>query len=243
MKKKFLIGLAPLIVIASFAVMPVASQAETTKCEVSPTEAECPHQYVNNVKSGPGVKVKSIAWGTLKLTNTLLGEVECRNIFAGTGENPSNGLAAKGQVTGFYPYECKDAVCTTLTGFITVIPEKLPWFAEAIEYTSEPTVTRQHAGHPSKTEPEAVFFKVECQGVGTPQFFGENNPKIQNNASNIGSKPGQEEFDVGAGELQSEAAGGGKVSGKVKVIGYAEEESGSACKDSDFAIAGKCPKH
>jgi hypothetical protein len=208
MKKKLLIGLAPLAVIASFAVMPAASQA-------------VPHVYENKGLVEEGVKVPQIAWGTLKLKNSTLGEVVCQNVFAGYSENPVGGGHAIGKVQAFYPYGCIDKTCKVVNGEIVVIPEKLPWKGELIEPVAKEF--RQKTGEKGEG-PQSIYFKVECTGISLPQFFGENNPLILNNGSTIGSKPGELHIDKTAGELESKQVGNGFLEGNVKVMGYEEEE-------------------
>jgi hypothetical protein len=227
MNRKLFISLAPLFAIAAFAVSPAVSQAACTP-------PACPHAYENGVKGAEGKKVRGIAWGTLKLKNATLGVVECHNIFAGFLENPVGGGAATGKVQAFYPYECVSASCLALGGKgIAVAAGKLPWNGEAIE----PTVGefRQKTGFKSTEknkppkEPGFVEFKVNCEGVTEPIFFGESDPKILNNGLAIGSFPGEEEFTPGAaGEspLESEALGNGETEGKVKGFGYSNQSQG-----------------
>jgi hypothetical protein len=225
MSKKFLIGLTPLLATVAFMVIPAASQAE-------------PHVYKNGLIGAEGKKVREIAWGTLKLNNSTLGEVECHNVFAGYAENPAGGGAAKGQVQGFYPYECVDATCTTVLGgkAIHVTPGKLPWSAVVFENAKKEF--RQKTGHkgPTKnvkpneiTEPEFIDFTVNCEGVTTPEFFGEQDPLLQNNAIAIGAGPGEEQLEAESvnpesKDLESELVGTGSTTGKVKVEGYGAEE-------------------
>src|SRR5262249_54195430 len=95
MKKKLLVGLAPLVVVAALLVMPAASQAACTA-------PNCPHVYKNGVKSAEGKELHTLAWGTLHLKTTVaIGEVECRNVFTGVLENPVGGGQAKGLIEVF----------------------------------------------------------------------------------------------------------------------------------------------
>jgi hypothetical protein len=225
MSEKLVISLAALFTIAAFAVLPAASQAACTP-------PACPHVYENGVRTGEGKKVRGIAWGTLKLKNATLGTVECHDIFAGYAENPTGGGAAIGQVQAFFPYECVSSTCISLGGKgITVTAGKLPWRAEVIE--PEAGVFRQRTGFKNSTEKnkppkeaEYVEFKVNCEGVTAPTFFGESNPKILNNGLSIGAAPGEMEFTPGAAgesELESEALGAGEPEGKLKGEGYGTE--------------------
>jgi hypothetical protein len=224
MKKKLLVSLAPVFAIAAFAVVPVGAQAAC----VAPA---CPHTYENGVKVAEAKKVRTIAWGTLKLKNATLGVVECHNIFAGFAENPTGGGASIGKVQAFFPYECASASCLALGGKgIAVTAGKMPWLAEAIEPVANEF--RQKTGFKSTEknkppkEPGFVEFKVNCEGVTEPTFFGENNPKLLNNGLSIGAFPGEEEFTPGAAgesELESEALGNGEPEGKVKAQGYTSQ--------------------
>jgi hypothetical protein len=224
MKKKFLLGLAPLLITASFAVVPAASQA-------------APHVYKNGIIGAPGKKVREISWGTLKLKNATLGEVICHNLFAGFAENPVGEGAAIGKVQAFAPYECESPSCIALGGKgIQVTAGKMPWVAEAIE--PKPGVFRQKTGHKSLTpgkkpnevtEPAFVDFNVNCEGVTTPEFFGENRSLVLNNGISIGAGPGELELQPAkvnpeSPDLESELVGNGETEGTVKVEGYGAEE-------------------
>jgi hypothetical protein len=80
-------------------------------------------------------------------------------------------------------------------------------------------------GNKTKTA-GAVFVRVNCIGKINGQFFAEDAPRILNNGLTIGAGPGEQEFDQpGSGELEnSEALGGLKFAGKIKVEGYGSEE-------------------
>lgn len=227
MKKKFLISLAPLAVIAAFAVAPVGAQAACTA-------PACPHVYINGAKAPEATIEREIAWGTLHLKNGVLGEVTCRNIFAGFAENPTGGGASIGKVQAFFPYECESQSCLNLGGKgIAVTAGKMPWIAEANEpVAGQP---RQKTGFkgsekekkPPPSEPGYVEFNVNCEGVTAPTFFGESDPLIQNNGKSIGASPGELKFTPGEAnepELESEAVKGGTTEGKVKTMGFATQQ-------------------
>jgi len=208
MKKRFLIGLAPLVVTA-FMVMPTVAQA-------------APHVYKNGSIGAEGTKVRTIAWGTAKLTNITLGPVTCRNIFAGYSENPSGGGAAIGKVQAFVPYECTAPTCTSLGGTkIEITPEKLPWNA-AITEPKAGEFDQLTGKKGEKGGAGAIEFLVNCEGVTKPHFFGENGTKILNNGLAIGANPGEQEF-LKEPNLESEI-GAGETEGKVKVQGYGAQE-------------------
>ena len=182
-----------------------------------------PHWYTNGSIQPEGAILPTIAWGTLTLTNSTLGEVECHTVFAGYSENPTGGGTAVGKIQGFSAYECASASCTSSGGTAIVVKaEKLPWSTEVAE--PKAGVFRLKIGNKTKAA-GAAFLSVNCVGVKNVQFFGEHAPTILNNGSSIGSKPAQVQFDQpGSGELESEAAGGLKFEGKFKVEGYEEEE-------------------
>jgi hypothetical protein len=222
--RKLSIGLAPLLATAALAVMPAAAQA-------------APHVYKNGVIGAEGKKVREILWGTLKLKNATLGEVECHNLLAGFLENPTGGGAAKGQVQGFAPYECASPSCLALGGKgIDVKPGKMPWNTEVIE--PKAAVFREKIGHkgPTKnikpneiTEPGFVSFTENCEGVTTGEVFGELSPLILNNGISIGAGPGELQFEPEAvnpesRNLESEVFPKTEAEGKVKVEGYGAEE-------------------
>jgi hypothetical protein len=181
------------------------------------------HVYQNGVIGKEGKKVRTLGWGTLKLTNSTLGEVECHDVMAGYLENPAGGGSAIGQIQGFAPYECVSASCTALGGStIEVSAEKLPWSAELAE--TEEGAFRIKSGNGLKAA-AAVFERVNCVGKLNAQFSGEDAPKFLNNGLMIGAFPGEQEFDQpGSGELESEASGALKFGGKLKVQGYASQE-------------------
>jgi len=195
------------------------------------------HVYKNGVIGGEAKKVREISWGTLKLKNGVLGEVICHNIFAGFAENPTGGGNAIGKVQAFSPYECESPSCIALGGKgIDVKAGKMPWLAEAIE--PKPGVFRQKTGRkgPEKnkkpneiTEPGFVDFTVNCEGVTTPEFFGENRSLVLNNGKAIGSAPGElllepEKVNPESPDLESELVGNGETEGPLKVEGYGAEE-------------------
>jgi hypothetical protein len=181
------------------------------------------HVYKNGVIGAEGKPVRTIAWGTLKLTNSTLGEVECHDVLAGYLENPAGGGSAIGQIQGFAPYECVSASCTALGGSaIEVSVEKLPWSAELTE--AEEGGFRIRSGNRLKAT-AAVFERVNCVGKLNAQFSGEDAPKLLNNGLSIGAFPSEQEFDQpGSGELESEASGALEFAGKLKVQGYASQE-------------------
>jgi hypothetical protein len=182
-----------------------------------------PHVYVNGGIVAEGTRLQMIAWGTLKLTNSTLGEVECHTVSAGYLENPTGGGPAVAKVLGLVPYECVSESCKAAGGTgIEVIPGELPWSAEATEPATR--VFRMRTGNKTKAA-GAVSLGVDCIGVKNADFLGETAPTVLNNGISIGVTPGEEAFDQpGSGELENVTLGGLKIAGKLKILGYAGQE-------------------
>jgi hypothetical protein len=179
--------------------------------------------YRNTVLAAQGEKLRLVGWGTLTFTNATLGEVECHDITAGYLENPTGGVSGVGQVLAFGPYECVSESCKASGGSgIEVGSETLPWSTEVTE--SGAGTFRLKIGNPLKAS-GAMFLRLNCVGKMGGKFVGETQPKVLNNGLSIGAKPGEYEFDrPGAGELASEALGGLKFSGRLKIEGYGAQE-------------------
>jgi hypothetical protein len=233
MTKKFLICLAPLLVTAAFAVMPAVSQAvfPTAPC----TAPNCPHIYVNGSVGEAGLHINGIAWGTLQLHNEKLGEVECHNVFAGYGENPTTGGRAVGKVQAFFPYECNDPTCEETLGTILVTSGKMPWSAEGVQPEGKPTEFWGKTGFkgptPNVEPPSGEFVQVHINCTTTVQanFFGENDSKTLNNGITIGATPGESQLfqtkeNALSTNLETAAIGVGETKKKLKGEGYGGQE-------------------
>jgi hypothetical protein len=232
MNKKFLICLAPLLVTAAFVVMPAVSQGEPwAKC----VPGACPHVYVNGSVAAQGEPVNGIAWGNLQLHNEKLGEVECKNVFAGFGVNPVGGGNATGKVAAFFPYECTDETCELQLGTILVTAGKMPWKGEALSPEKKLTEFWGKTGFKGPTpleepsEPEFVQTHINCTASVQANFFGENDTKTLNNGITIGSIPGevqsfQTKENPQALNLETHSIGVGEVKKKLKGEGYGGEE-------------------
>ena len=90
MNRKFLVRLAPVLVIAAFAVMPAAAQAV--------------HWQKNGVNTANGEKFQTISWGTLTLESSA-GNISCHNAAAANVENTAT--EAKQESIAFATWECK----------------------------------------------------------------------------------------------------------------------------------------
>jgi hypothetical protein len=232
MNKKFLICLAPLLVTAAFAVMPAVSQGEPWgAC----TPSNCPHGYKNGAIAAEGEHVNGIAWGNLNLFNTKIGEVECKNVFGGYGENPTGGGRAVGKVTAFFPYECTDPFCEEQLGQILVTSVKQPWRAEVWSPEKKLTEFWGRTGFKGPTkeeepsEPEFVVVHINCTVTVQANFFGENDAKVLNNGITVGSSPAEVQVletkeNPQATNLETKAIGVGEAKKKLKGEGYGAEE-------------------
>jgi len=233
MKKRFLIGLAPLLAIAAFAVVPGVAQAAC----ISTKAGECPHYFVEgSKKSVQGAKTGvSIGWGDITLTGTagaLIGaHITCHNAAAGTLNNPepTASEAGKGAVSVFNPFECKqEKICPSLTNKVKVIAENLPW----------PDLLTEEVAGVIRQETTGVKVDIICEEAGVVtaelhfipgktekscwrlEFCGQR-PKGVEGTSAL--HPGLLEFDPGSGELEQEGSGGlvrGATSGAVKSLEY-----------------------
>ena len=68
-KRKFLIGLASLVIVAAFAAVPAAEGA--------------PHVYKNGVIAKEGTPLRTVEWGNFKF-KTSMGEPECKTSSLGS---------------------------------------------------------------------------------------------------------------------------------------------------------------
>jgi hypothetical protein len=249
MKKKFFSGLAPLLVIAACVMTPASALGSAEISWPSCTPPACPHVYKNGLIGAEGAKVRGIAWGNLKLTNENLGEVECRNIFAGFGENPAGGGRAVGQVQAFYPYECNDPTCAAAKGELKVTANNLagevtlPFKTEGVEQPAGSFYGKAGFKGPTEnqkankiTEPGQTEFNINCTTITKPDFFGVSYFKdLKTGLSTAApdeSETHHEIFDTlhyrnqetvsgagGVGEIEK-----GKTGANLKGEGYAAQE-------------------
>jgi hypothetical protein len=114
MSRSFTAGLAPLLALIAFAVVPAAAQAE-------------PHWYKKNALVGSG-PVTTTTKGGLVL-NALGAEIKCKVNDKEEIWNPASGGAGEDSMTGFALIKCKNKIATPACpkGAITVIAENLPW--------------------------------------------------------------------------------------------------------------------
>jgi hypothetical protein len=253
MKRRFLIGLAPLFAIAAFAVMPMAAQAVTQ------------HWYQNGVLATAGEEIPVVTFGNeVNLSQTsALGEINCKGVGGGVIDNPVGGGAGEGKSNSSSFYECKSAKCeeeilkmfgvpgrgTATTenapasttepafpGWTNVLEESTVAGVSSIrEKVGEPFVTF-HTGPGEKSPPGMIRANVDCLIAPTSQvasiniFEGELKPEIgvaktgNLNGTSAGA-PSQAKFnEASTGALHSPTGKEGTNSGNVKFLGYFHQE-------------------
>jgi len=246
MSKKLFTGLAPLVAIAAFVVMPTVAQA-------------APHFFKSGTLAAENEKIPVVSWGklTLEPEPPVAAKTTCENIAGGFVENPTGGGAGIGATLRFATYNCTNAECPA--GEIEIAGKK---FEKEFEVVSNPN----HFPWPSVLEePEAglirtnnsnVYVQLACMahglsrlaaGEGGSKGAGENEQFVlpaggpptvtcitdethkqtpkNVKGSNSGPNQSKVEFDVGAGALN--CAGGafeGKTKEILKVMGYKNSE-------------------
>jgi len=214
MNKKFLIRLAPLLVLAAFVVTPAAAQALGNGSPV--------HWQSNGTKTANGVNEPNIAWGTLELTSAA-GGITCKNAAAGNAENKLVGGVneAHSEVTMFSTYECKavGGECTPPAEETAVALNLQPGVPSVKGVW--PTVSFEE-GEPEeglkfRSETTKIKVAIECwlagEKLGSVTFTtgpkvtgpeGTNTPAFLNQGPNA-VKPSETVFDAKSGHLQAEA--------------------------------------
>jgi hypothetical protein len=237
MRKKLSVGLAPLLIIAAFVVIPAAAEAAT------------PHYFLNGTNPGARLeekeRVPTIAWGTLSLTNVKGGSggtVSCHNVIGAYVENPGEGAggpAGIGDTQSFNPYECESPQCTAAaTGggpatYISVLAE--PNLAKGGDLTDlQWTNKLLLEGETIRQETEGAHVNVICHvQIGVEEFFNVEEKSEGNNRPKAGPTrfkavaPPELIFDQpGSGNLHGpapEEEREGKTEGVLKVLGYDEQ--------------------
>lgn len=233
MNRKKVLGLAPLLVIAVFAVAAAGAQAATSPRIL---------QNGSEAKLENGAKLPLLSWGTLTLENSKLGLIKCENAFGGYASDPGvkgeGDLPGEGKVLGYTAYNCKSEVCEAALGKVEVTPlgqtenelkevvtvERIttPWEAHVNE--PSPGTWKLKVGNKTPKSPSQIRFRVVCVAQATKaEFTGELNIAGEGGTL-IGSAPAKLEFKgAETGELES-SIGTGTVSGKVKLMGYNGQE-------------------
>jgi hypothetical protein len=254
MFKKLFIGLAPLLVIAALAVMPVAAQAVTQ------------HWYKSGVVIPENEAVPVVWFGgetNLNQTSPGFGEVNCKTVGGGMIENGRVGQAGVGGMNAVAFYECKGPQCeaeilakTGLAGRETVEaknmpasinghPERrfVPWLMELEEsIVAGVNSIRLKIGVPwpgvfnTPSPPGMIRLSDSCEIASTEVvvseaiFEGELKPEIGaakkgNLNGTSAAKPSAVRFEgASTGALHSAAAGEGIYFNTLKYLGYNEQE-------------------
>jgi acetyl esterase/lipase len=169
--------------------------------------------YKNGTKVKQGVKVPTFSWGTLTL-HTPEGPVTCHTVSGGFIENPVGGGAGVSSTEVLAGLSCVAPGCPVRA---EVRAENLPWSS-----------TLSETGGVVRAKSTGVGVRVKCY-TGTESeevlsnvvYSGEWSPSVISGPT--AAKPSFDEFDAASGELLG-GAGSAKPSGKVKVMGYEQEE-------------------
>ena len=172
MKKKLLVGVAPLLAVASFAIAPAAAQAE-------------PHWYIKNVLVGS--TPTTIATSGALTLNVLGATIKCKVTDAEEIWNPAGGGAGVDVMTAFVLTKCKNKVASPPCpkGPITVNAEGLQWPSRLYSEPAPSTVIRD--------EIVKVRLWVGCAGSsGTvgDEFEGSLSPEVVVGGLNFGPGSG-----------------------------------------------------
>jgi len=236
MKRKFLIRLAPLLLIAAFAVVPAAAQGAK--------------YFKSGTEIGAGEKVPVLSWGTLSLKpNPEVAPVTtCENVVGGFVTNGAE--TGEGATANFATYNCVNAACPPgkvkigegeFEKEFSVVGTKFPWpstlieeegirvnstgvqvslgcVAHGLSNTSPPGGTEL-----GKSGAQEQFYLAAPTVCVTTETKKQEPLAVNGKNSTVTSKV---EFDAKAGSLS--CAGGaveGKTSGKLKIAAYKESET------------------
>ena len=177
MRKKLFAGIAPLLAVVAFAVVPAAAQAE-------------PHWYKKLALVGSS-PVTAVTGGTLTL-NALSASIKCKVTDTEEIWNPVGGGAGQDVVTSFVLSGCKNKVASAACpkGPMTVKAEGLPWPSRLFSTPPPNSVIRD--------EIAKVRLWVGCAGSsGTvgDEFEGSLTPEVGNGVLIFGGPEGGTLFD------------------------------------------------
>jgi len=227
MFKKLSIGLAPLVAVAAFAVMPATSQATG-------------HYYSNGLKIAEGSKKTVTEWGTLTLAGVTRekGHVTCHTAAGGTVENPVGGGAGVGATEVFVAYQCEsEKVCPA--GVVA-----RPTAEKIANGVGWPNVLTEPEAEKWRTESSKVKVDVACYLVTEPETgtgsveryvgkggYGKETPgeglRPEVHKGTNAGHPSGVVFGAGSGELEAELRGTEETvryEGEVKTLGYLNQE-------------------
>lgn len=213
MTKKILISLAPLLVVAAFAITATAAQAEPHwyRCEAKAaggfhdpdcTETAGTKLFAQTRLPFTSEKFPIATYGILVLHNATLGTVTCHVVDEGNIWNTTLAAAGKDEITLFTNSSCVSAPepCPAIT--VTGLRKGSP--------ISETNAWPTHLipGPPIRDVIEEIEVKLVCPGVIETTFTGTLMPKIVNGS------PSFAEFEAESGHLTSTLVGEAKVTGK-----------------------------
>jgi hypothetical protein len=156
MRKRFLTGLAPLLAVTAFAVVPAAAQA-------------APHWYKKGVLVG-AVPITVATSGAITFTPPGA-IIKCKASDAEEIWNPAGGAAGQDLVTSFTLTKCVNKMASSACpkGTAEVLANGLPWPSHLIP------------GTPIRDEIQKMRFLIKCI-PGTPgdEFEGSLTPEVGN---------------------------------------------------------------
>jgi len=241
MSKKLLMGLAPLVAMMAFAVMPAVSQATDHYFKNSGGT------FSNASKLAAGVKVPVVAWGNLELTAVGVPTTECQNAVGGFVRNPKggagegpNGGPGEGVTESFNAYNCKNSTCLA-PDFESV--QALNANGEHETSSEGPFGTGNQVNWPSVLEESGGVIRTNSKNVNvlvgcressgglvagtfvecfTEPGVDEQTPEDENGSS--ANVPSKTNFGAGSGNLNCSNAFKGATGKGLKVMGYNESE-------------------
>jgi len=247
MNKKFLIRLAPLLVLAAFAAAPAAAQATLTG-NGSPV-----HWQANNKETPKGKAEPNIGWGTLELTSAA-GGITCKNAAAGNAINEPSG-EAHSEVVMFSTYECKavGGECTPPAEETAVALNLQPGVPSVKGVWPGFSIEEGGIGEEKfRSETTGIKVAIECwlagEKLGSVTFVtgpkvtgpeGTNTPAWLNQAPDS-NKPSETIFDTKSGHLQAEAPA--EVPGSTEGTGGVQTTAGSFIIKNPGATWGELSK-
>jgi hypothetical protein len=150
MRRKLLVRLAPVAVVAIFVAAPAAAQAE-------------PHWYIGSVRIPEGKKVTLKTGGTLTFTETFSGTaVTCSVVDAEVVYNPVGGGAGLDSMKAFKVTHCAPPPCPSKNGVVrplVVTALNLPWASKLVGVS------------PIADEFTGVELKFQCKGSSVFQTY------------------------------------------------------------------------
>jgi len=196
-----------------------------------------PHWYENHVALGTGEAAaeQALMWGKLVFTDAGagIGTAECATEWGGKVYNPQGvggvAIPGEGKISAFQAYNCTSTVCeATDASKLSVAPEGLGVLVEGSvakfgewEAKLTPGPTRLHIGNKTSGSATQIKLHVLCPKTTGAEYNkkwkGELAPELENGTA-IGSAPTKLTFN--SGELEVEAVTEGKVSNKLKMMGY-----------------------